>query len=170
MNNIVLIGMPACGKSTFGVVLAKTLGMSFVDTDLLIQEEEETLLQTIINERGMEEFLQIEERVLSHVAAEHTVIATGGSAVYSDKAMEHLRSIGSIVYIRLPLEEIEARLDNIQTRGIAMSNGETIADLYHKRTPLYEKYADVTLDTGGLTLEESVTAYIDQFSGSNSNQ
>ncbi len=167
MNNIVLIGMPACGKSTFGVVLAKTLGMSFVDTDLLIQEEEETLLQTIINERGMEEFLQIEERVLSHVSAEHTVIATGGSAVYSDKAMNHLGSIGRIVYIRLPLEEIEARLDNIQTRGIAMSNGETIADLYHRRTPLYEKYADVVLETGGLTLEESVTAYIDSFTDSN---
>ncbi len=157
MNNIILIGMPACGKSTLGVLLAKTLGMSFIDTDLLIQESEGELLQHIINTRGLQAFMDVEERVLSGVEAEHAVIATGGSAVYSDKAMQHLRSIGKVVYIRLPLEEIMVRLRNIKTRGVAMNPGQTLEDLYAQRTPLYEKYADITIDTSGRVLEESVS-------------
>ena len=117
MRNLILTGMPACGKSTLGVVLAKTLGMKFVDTDLLIQEVENCKLQEIIDERGMQEFLRIEEKVLSEIEAENSIISTGGSAVYSDKAMKHLGSIGDVVYIKLSLDEIERRLNNIKTRG-----------------------------------------------------
>ncbi|MGN1350098.1 MAG: shikimate kinase [Anaerovoracaceae bacterium] len=156
MTNLILIGMPACGKSTMGVVLAKTLGMSFIDTDLLIQQEEGEKLQKIIDEQGMEAFLAIEERVLSQVNADNAVISTGGSAVYSKTAMEHLKSIGKIVYICLSLEEIQRRLKNIKTRGIAMKPGETLEDLYNKRVPLYEQYADITLQSEGLGIESSI--------------
>ena len=162
MRNLILTGMPACGKSTLGVVLATTLGMKFVDTDLLIQEVENCKLQEIIDERGMQEFLRIEEKVLSEIEAENSIISTGGSAVYSDKAMKHLGSIGDVVYIKLSLDEIERRLNNIKTRGIAMKPGETLADLYNMRVPLYEKYADITIETEGMGIEESIEVLIDK--------
>ena len=162
MRNLILTGMPACGKSTLGVVLAKTLGMKFVDTDLLIQEVENCRLQEIIDERGMQEFLSIEEKVLSEIEAENSIISTGGSAVYSDKAMKHLGSIGDVVYIKLSLDEIERRLNNIKTRGIAMKPGETLADLYNMRVPLYEKYADITIETEGMGIEESIEVLIEK--------
>ena len=130
MKNIVLIGMPACGKSSVGVILAKTAAMAFVDTDLLIQQEEGKKLQYIIDSQGMDDFLKIEERVLASVDVENSVISTGGSAVYSEKAMNHLKEKGIIVYLKLPLAEIDRRLKNIKTRGIAMKPGETLADLY----------------------------------------
>lgn len=154
--------MPASGKSTLGVVLAKTLGMKFIDTDLLIQESENKKLQEILDGSGMEEFLRIEERVLSGLEAFNSVISTGGSAVYSDIAMRHLKSIGDIVYIKLSLGEVERRLKNIKTRGIAMKPGETLADLYNKRVPLYEKYADITIETDGMGIEESIEVLIKQ--------
>ena len=156
MTNLILTGMPACGKSTMGVVLAKTLGMSFVDTDLMIQKREGEKLQNIIDIRGMDAFLKAEEEVLLEVDEENAVISTGGSAVYSDKAMKHLKSIGKVVYIKLTLEEIERRLKNIKTRGIAMKPGETLGDLYDKRVPLYEKYADLVLEADGIGIEESI--------------
>lgn len=162
MRNLILTGMPACGKSTLGVVLAKTLGMKFVDTDLLIQEVQNCKLQEIIDERGMQEFLRIEEKVLSEIEAENSIISTGGSAVYSDKAMKHLGSIGDVVYIKLSLDEIECRLNNIKTRGIAMKPGETLADLYNMRVPLYEKYADITIETEGMGIEESIEVLIEK--------
>ena len=162
MRNLILTGMPACGKSTLGVVLAKTLGMKFVDTDLLIQEVENCKLQEIIDKRGMQEFLRIEEKVLSEIEAENSIISTGGSAVYSDKAMKHLGSIGDVVYIKLSLDEIERRLNNIKTRGIAMKPGETLADLYNMRVPLYEKYADITIETEGMGIEESIEVLIEK--------
>ena len=162
MRNLILTGMPACGKSTLGVVLAKTLGMKFVDTDLLIQEVENCKLQEIIDERGMQEFLRIEEKVLSEIEAENSIISTGGSAVYSDKAIKHLGSIGDVVYIKLSLDEIERRLNNIKTRGIAMKPGETLADLYNMRVPLYEKYADITIETEGMGIEESIEVLIEK--------
>ena len=160
-RNIILTGMPASGKSTLGVVLAKTAGMFFLDTDLMIQGATGRLLQEIIDVDGMEEFLRIEEEVLTRVKAENAVIATGGSAIYSERGMKHLQSIGRIVYLELPLEEIQRRLNNIKTRGIAMKPGENLEDLYRKRIPLYEKYADVTLRTLGLSLEESVEAFLE---------
>lgn len=160
MNNYILIGMPACGKSTFGVVLAKSLGMSFVDTDLLIQKKTGRLLQDIIDNDGMDEFLKIEESVLSNVNLDNTVIATGGSAVYSDKAMKHLAETGKIVYIELPFEEINRRLNNIKTRGIAMAPGQTLSDLYNARVPLYQKYAGIIINTAGMNLEDSVLEFM----------
>ena len=147
MKNIILIGMPACGKSSVGVILAKTAAMSFVDTDLLLQEKEGRKLQYIIDDQG---------RILSSVNAENAVISTGGSAVYSEGAMAHLKSVGTVVYLKLSLSEIDRRLKNIKTRGIAMGPGETLADLYDYRVPLYERYADITIDAEGLTIEETI--------------
>ena len=156
MKNIILIGMPACGKSSVGVILAKTAAMSFVDTDLLLQEKEGRKLQYIIDDQGMDEFLKIEERILSSVNAENAVISTGGSAVYSEGGMAHLKSVGTVVYLKLSLSEIDRRLKNIKTRGIAMGPGETLAELYDYRVPLYERYADITIDAEGLTIEETI--------------
>ena len=138
------------------MILAKTAAMSFVDTDLLLQEKEGRKLQYIIDNQGMDEFLKIEERILSSVNAENAVISTGGSAVYSERAMAHLKSVGTVVYLKLSLSEIDRRLKNIKTRGIAMGPGETLADLYDYRVPLYERYADITIDAEGLTIEETI--------------
>lgn len=157
MKNIVLIGMPACGKSSVGVILAKTAAMAFVDTDLLIQQEEGKKLQYIIDNQGMDDFLKIEERVLASVDVENSVISTGGSAVYSEKAMNHLKEQGIVVYLKLPLAEIDRRLKNIKTRGIAMKPGETLADLYDYRVPFYEKYADITIDAKDLSIEDVIS-------------
>ena len=137
MKNIVLIGMPGAGKSTVGVLLAKTLGYAFLDTDLVIQEREGKLLQALVDELGVEAFLEREADAICSVDCVNTVIAPGGSAVCRDRAMEHLKSLGRIVYLHLPLEELEHRLHNISTRGIAMAPGETLAHIYDLRAPLY---------------------------------
>lgn len=156
MDNIILIGMPGCGKSTIGVVLAKVLGYHYIDADLLIQERENRLLSEIIEAEGPEGFNEIENRVNSSIETDRSVIATGGSAVYGKEAMEHLGKIGTIIYIRLPLAELQARLGDLVERGISMKEGQTLKDLYDERTPLYEKYADLTIDVEGLSLRESV--------------
>ena len=156
MKNIVLIGMPGAGKSTVGVLLAKTLGYAFLDTDLVIQEREGKLLQDLVDELGVEAFLEREADAICSVDCVNTVIAPGGSAVCRDRAMEHLKSLGRIVYLHLPLEELEHRLHNISTRGIAMAPGETLAHIYDYRSPLYRKYADLTVEAGRQTLEETV--------------
>ena len=145
-----------------GVVLAKSLQMNFLDTDLLIQETEGKGLQDIINEDGMESFKQLEEEVLCDVQATHTVIATGGSAVYYPKAMEHLKKLGRIVYIHVSVETILQRLNNITTRGVAMSRDQGIAELYEERKPLYEKYAEVTAESGGGSMEETVADIVEK--------
>lgn len=154
MNNVTLIGMPGCGKSTIGVVLAKVLGYRFVDTDLLIQEREGMLLHEIIREKGTEAFARIEEEVNAHVQGNKIVIATGGSVVYGQKAMEHLRSISTVVYIRLPFAELEHRLGNIRRRGVLLREGQTLTDLYEERCPLYEKYAHIAVDAMGMNVEQ----------------
>lgn len=147
VNNIVLIGMPGAGKSTVGVILAKVLGMLFIDTDLVIQEKENRLLQNIIDNDGISRFMNIEERTILSVKPEHpAVIATGGSAVYSTAAMEHLKKDGIIVYLKLDFHEIEKRLKNISTRGIVIDRGCSLLDVFIQRIPLYEKYADITVD------------------------
>ena len=156
MDNIVLIGMPGAGKSTVGVLLAKTLGYAFLDTDLVIQEREGRLLQDLVDELGVEAFLDREAAAICSVDCDRTVIATGGSVVCRDRAMEHLRTLGRIVYLQLPLEELERRLHNISTRGIAMAPGETLAHIYDYRSPLYQKYADLTVAVDRQTLEETV--------------
>lgn len=163
MNNIILIGMPGSGKSTVGVVLAKVLGYHFIDADLLIQERENRLLSEIIEAAGPEGFNQIENDVNSTIKAEKSVIATGGSVVYGKEAMTHLSEIGTIIYLRLPLDELENRLGDLVERGISMKKGQTLEDLYRERTPLYEKYADLTVDVGGLSIRETVMLIRDKY-------
>lgn len=159
MKNIVLIGMPASGKSTAGVLLAKAIGYGFIDCDLLIQNSEKALLCDIIAKKGTEEFLRIEERVNAELWAEHCVISTGGSVIYEEKAMRHLKELGTVVYLKLSEKTLEKRLKNIFRRGVVMrSPGETVADLYAERVPLYEKYADITVDCEGQTVEDTVRA------------
>lgn len=155
-KNIILIGMPGAGKSTLGVLLAKAMGMLFVDTDIIIQQETKRLLQDIIDNDGTEKFLKIEEEILMSVDAENTVIATGGSAVYSEKAMEYFRQNGKIVYLHVDFAEIEKRVTNITTRGIVLKNGRNLSDAFSERKPLYDKYADIVVDCTGSSIEESV--------------
>lgn len=150
MRNIVLIGMPGSGKSTVGVLLAKSAGMGFIDTDLIIQSHTGRLLYKMIEEDGIESFIASEESAIRGLVCDNCVIATGGSAVYGGAGMEHLKSLGKIVYIRLPWETIESRLVNIRTRGVVMRPGETVKELFEERSPLYEKYADVSVDGEGL--------------------
>ena len=153
MRNVVLIGMPGAGKSTVGVLLAKTIGYGFVDCDLLIQGQTGELLYKTIEREGIDSFLRTEERVISGLFVSRCVIATGGSAIFGGRAMEHLRESGVVVYLKLSSDEIERRIMNITTRGIAMNPGETIHDVYAVRAPLYEKWADVTVDCQGLSPE-----------------
>lgn len=155
-NNIILIGMPGVGKSTIGVVLAKVLGYRFIDADLVIQEKEGRLLHEIIKEQGTEGFIAVENRINSQIEAERSVIATGGSVVYGTEAMEHLRSIGTVLYLRVPYEEIKKRVTNMKDRGVVLKTGQTLFDLYEERTPLYEKYADIIVDENELTIEQTI--------------
>ena len=161
MNNIILIGMPGAGKSTIGVLLAKTIGFDFLDSDLVIQRQTNKKLIETINEKGMQGFLDIENDVLSKISAKNTVIATGGSAVYGKEAMKNLKSIGKVVYLKLTSEEIEKRVTNIKTRGIVMHKGQTLSELFDEREPLYEEYADVTVDCNNLSAEECIAKIIE---------
>ena len=156
MNNITLIGMPGAGKSTIGVVLAKVLGYQFVDSDLLIQKQEKRRLSEIIEEEGYKGFQEVENRVNASIEAEHTVIATGGSVVYCEEAMEHLKSIGTVVYLKLSLDALSKRLGNLKGRGVLLKEGQTLEGLYDERTPLSEKYADIVIDEEGNNLEASL--------------
>lgn len=160
MNNITLIGMPGVGKSTLGVVLAKVLGYQFIDADLLIQKEEKRKLSVIIEQEGPEGFKKIENRINASIEAENTVIATGGSVVYCEEAMEHLKSIGKVVYLKLSLKPLSRRLGNLKGRGVLLKEGQTLRDLYRERIPLYEKYADITVDEEGKNLEECLQALL----------
>lgn len=152
MNNIILIGMAGCGKSTVGVVLAKMLGYDFLDSDLLIQNSEKRLLKDIIQQEGREGFQKIEENINLSIKVERTVIATGGSIVYCKKAMEYLKKEGMIIYIQLSVETITERLGDITGRGILMKDTQTISDLYDERRPLYEKYADLIFNSENLSI------------------
>lgn len=156
MDNIILIGMPGSGKSTVGVVLAKVLGYGFVDSDLVIQAQEGKRLFEIMEEIGNEGFIQVENRVNSQMVVDRCVIATGGSAVYGKEAMEHLKEIGTVVYLQLPYEELEQRLGNLKCRGVVLKEGQTLRELYNERVPLYEKYADITVREAGLGIEETM--------------
>lgn len=155
-SNIVLIGMPGVGKSTIGVVLAKVLGYQFIDADLVIQEKEKKLLCEIIAEVGAEGFIEVENRINSEIMAEHAIIATGGSVVYGTKAMAHLKEIGTVIYLRLPYDTLEKRLNDIKGRGVVLKEGQTLRGLYEERVPLYEKYADMIVDENQLNVEETI--------------
>ena len=149
MKNLVLIGMPGSGKSTVGVLCAKALGMPFMDTDLVIQAQHGQLLQDMVDELGTEGFLTEEERTILDIRYKNTVIATGGSVALEEHAMAHLKRSGYVFYLSLPYEEIERRLSNMATRGIAMGPGQTLRSLYDYRVPYYLRHADVLIDAQG---------------------
>lgn len=163
MDNIILIGMPGAGKSSMGVILAKELGMRFVDTDLLIQEKEGRLLREILEQEGVDGFLRAEEEVIASVRTEHSVIATGGSAVYSSRAMEQLRGQGTIVYLKLSYKPLSHRLGNLHNRGVVLREGQTLKDLYEERAGLYEAYADVIIEEDGKDMEQTLAAILKVF-------
>lgn len=153
-SNVVLIGMPGAGKSTLGIVLAKILAKSFIDADLVIQEQMDKTLQTIIDAMGPEGFIQIENQILSDLHAENAVVATGGSAVYSAEAMKHLSEIGTVVYLEISYESLVGRLGDLQERGVVLKGGMgmSLRELYDERKPLYEKYADIVVNVDDLSI------------------
>ena len=159
-TNIILIGMAGAGKSTTGVVVAKILAKDFIDGDLVIQKVTGKPLQTIINEEGNDGFRRVEEEVLCSIQVENTVIAPGGSAIYYPSVFDHFKKDGVVVFLHVPVEEIERRLSNLATRGVTLEPGQTVADLYYQRLPLYQKFADITIDTTGLCLEETVAEIV----------
>lgn len=164
-GNIILIGMPGCGKSTVGVLLAKTLGKNFLDTDVRIQANLGRSLQDIIDSDGLEVFCEIESDYLLKLNRTNTVIATGGSAVYSTIAMELLRAMGIVVFLDIPLDEIEKRLTNLAIRGVVMDPGENLQTLYAKRRSLYKQFAEVTVNCNGLDHEQTIQAIIQAIGG-----
>ena len=161
MDNIILIGMPAAGKSTIGVIIAKRLGYRFIDVDLLIQESEGKLLKEIIAEKGIKGFLEVEERINAGLKTEHTVVSPGGSVVYCEKAMRHYQQIGTIVYLKASFETINKRLKNARSRGVVLEDGQTLRDLYEERCGLFKKYADITVCEDGLRLDETIEKVIE---------
>lgn len=160
-DNIVLIGMPGVGKSTAGVILAKILGYQFIDADLVIQKSQGKKLKEIIEEKGVDGFIEIENAVCKSLCPEKTIIATGGSAVYGKEAMEHFREIANIVYLKLEYPYLARRLGNLKQRGVVLRKGQNLKDLYLERAPLYEKYADVVVDEHRCTIEQTVEKMIE---------
>lgn len=165
MKNIVLIGMPGAGKSTIGVILAKSLLFDFCDTDLSIQKSTGESLCDTISKIGINKFIALEEDVICQQEFENSVVATGGSAVYGEKAMAKLKENGIVVYLKVSPEELQKRITNIHTRGIAMKDGTTISELYSERAPLYEKYADITIECDGKAAEECVDLIVKEADG-----
>lgn len=159
-KNIVIIGMPGCGKSTCGVLIAKILCKDFVDTDLVIQKNEGASLQSIIDKKGSDYFAIAEEFAICNLIAENAVIATGGSAVYSDKAMEYLKENAIIIYLHISFDTMLKRIVNMSDRGILLKNGETIESMFKEREPLYEKYANIVIDCDGKEIEDTVSEII----------
>lgn len=155
-NCVVLIGMPGVGKSTVGVILAKLLGYKFIDTDLVIQEHENKLLKDIISAEGIDGFIAKENKIISRLTAEKAVIATGGSVIYGKEAMENLKSLGKVVYLKLDYRKLKYRLGNIKNRGVVIRKGQKLSDLYNERCPVYEKYSDIIIDENGRNIEKTV--------------
>lgn len=153
-DNIILIGMPGAGKSTLGIVLAKIMNYRFVDADLVIQQQCDKTLQKLIDACGPDGFIDVENEILRDMEADHTVIATGGSAVYSDEAMRHLASIGRVVYLKISYDQLIHRLSDLQERGVVLKGGigMSLRELYDERKPLYEQYAEVTVDVDDLSI------------------
>ena len=163
MKNIIFIGMPASGKSTVGVVVAKRLGYDFIDTDLLIQKQEGRLLKDIIADVGNESFLEIENQVNKSLVAENAVISPGGSVVYCEEAMLHFKEIGTVVYLKTSYEDIHNRISNAKNRGVVLREGQTLKDVYDERVTLFEKYAEYTISEEGLDLEETIDRVLELF-------
>ena len=168
MKNVTLIGMPGAGKSTIGVILAKSLLCDFTDTDLIIQKKTGKSLCGILEEKGTEGFLQLENDIICAESFQNAVIATGGSAVYGQEAMAKLKEISTVIFLDVNVQELEKRLSNIKTRGVAMKKGTTVKELHNQRLPLYQKYADITLDCTGMTAEECVDKIVAELGTENS--
>jgi shikimate kinase len=162
MENIILIGMPGAGKSTMGVILAKTLGRHFIDTDIVAQETSGRLLQDIIDEEGTGAFLKTEEKTILSLHCRNAVIATGGSVVFSESAMKYLKKDGVVIYLKISFDEMARRLRNITTRGIVLPGGQSLREMYNQRVPLYEKYADITIDCAEEDFENCVGNIINE--------
>ena len=165
-ENIVLIGMPGVGKSTVGVILAKVLGYQFIDADLVIQKRENRLLHEIISEEGLEGFLKAEENANVYIAQneEKTIVATGGSVVYCEKAMQELKKTGRVIYLELEYDQLKKRLGNLKGRGVVLKDGQDLRGLYEERIPLYEKYADLTVNEKNLDVEQTLQKIVDRLS------
>lgn len=161
-DNIILIGMPGSGKSTVGVVLAKNRGLSFMDSDICIQEQEQQLLHEIIKEKGIDGFIEVENRINASLCVEKSVIATGGSAIYGSEAMEHLREIGTIVYLQLNFETICERLGDLDERGVVLREKQNLFDLYQERTPLYDQYAQITVNCEEKSIRDIVLEIVNK--------
>lgn len=168
-DNLILIGMPGVGKSTVGVILAKMLGYQFIDSDLVIQQQEGCLLSEIIKKQGIDGFIETENRVNAGILASHAVIATGGSAVYGKEAMEHLKSIGTVLYLEASYPVLEKRLTDIRGRGVVLKDGQNLYDIFKERTSLYEKYADIRIHESGLEIEQTVSQIMEKIKNLNSN-
>ncbi len=163
-DNIILIGMPGSGKSTMGVILAKILGYNFIDSDLVIQEQDGRKLTDIIESEGIQGFIDLENKINSGIETQKTVIATGGSAVYGKEAMDHFKNIGRVVYLKVDLDILTKRLKNISQRGVVMRQGQSLISLYNERGPLYERYADVVVEEGNDSFEEVVAKILSMLS------
>lgn len=161
-NNLIFIGMPAVGKSTVGVVVAKRLGKRFVDTDLLIQEQEQKLLREIIAEVGEDGFLEVENRVNRDLEVENAVVSPGGSVVYCEEAMKHFKEIGTVVYLQASYQTIKQRIRDPKQRGVVLREGQTFRDLYEERIALFERYADITVSEDGCRIEDTIESVLDE--------
>lgn len=160
--SIILIGMPSCGKSTLGVLLAKRLGYRFVDSDLLIQEKTGKLLHEIISKDGNEGFIRVENEINQQINEKNAVIATGGSVIYGEEAMAHLKTLGKVVYLKIPYDEMCRRLGDFSHRGVVMRHGNTLEEMYAEREPLYAKYADITVEVCNAQLSDSLEKICDE--------
>ena len=165
-ENIVLIGMPGVGKSTVGVILAKVLGYQFIDADLVIQKRENRLLHEIISEEGLDGFLKAEENANVYIAQneEKSIVATGASDVYCEKAMQELKKTGRVIYLELEYDQLKKRLGNLKGRGVVLKDGQDLRGLYEERIPLYEKYADLTVNEKNLDVEQTLQKIVDRLS------
>lgn len=161
-TNLIFIGMPAVGKSTVGVVVAKRLGKKFIDTDLLIQEQEKKLLREIIAEVGEDGFLEVENQVNRDLEVENAVISPGGSVVYCEEAMQHYKEIGTVVYLQASYQTIKRRIRNPKKRGVVLREGQTFQDLYNERVKLFEKYADITICEDDCQIEETIEKVLEK--------
>ncbi len=160
-DTIVLIGMAGAGKSTVGVLLAKALSWEFIDTDLIIQRAEGMRLQALIETKGVDAFRELEERHILSIACDRAVVATGGSAVYSEAGMAHLQSLGAIVYLEVSLASLRERIADIESRGLVKAEEQTFDEVYVEREPLYRRYADLRVNCEGLNHEAVVDAILE---------
>ena len=161
-KNIVFVGMPASGKSTVGVIVAKVMGMNFIDSDIVIQQRENAKLNELIEEYGIDDFLKLEEQALLSINVDNTVIATGGSAIYSDAGMKHLSNNATIIYLKVSLDNLKDRLTDLKARGVVIRPGESIEQMYATRSVLYEKYADIIVEEKGTSIEDTVCLVMEQ--------